>query len=71
MKVGTAGAKPYAFAGIRPYIAKQFEGYGFLNIKIADNGTKMVGTLYDNLDGKVKDKFHIVKPISKKSNLLQ
>ena len=71
MTVGTAGAKPYAFAGQAPYIAKQFEGYGFLDVKIADNGTKMVGTFYDNLDGKDKDSFTIVKNISKKSNLLQ
>ena len=69
--VGTAGAKPYAFAGQAPYIAKQFEGYGFLDVKLAENGTKMLGTFYDNLGGKDKDSFTIVKNITKKSNLLQ
>ena len=58
MTVGTAGAKSHAFAGQAPYIAKQFEGYGFLDVKIADNGTKMVGTFYDNLDGMDKDRLH-------------
>ena len=31
----------------------------------------MVGTFYDNLDGKDKDHFTIVKNMSKKSNFLQ
>lgn len=59
--VGTAGAEQYSFAGQASYIAKQFERFGFLNIAVKDNGTKMVGTFYDNRDGNDKDVFTIVK----------
>jgi hypothetical protein len=61
--VGTAGAKQHGFAGQAPYIAQQFVGHGFININITDNGTKMKGNFYDNLDGKAKDSFTIVKAL--------
>ena len=59
LTVGTAGAEQYNFTGQAPYIANQFERFGFLDIKIVDNGTKMVGTFYDNRDGNKKDTFTI------------
>jgi hypothetical protein len=35
--------------------------FGFLDVNIMGNGTKMVGTFYDNQDGKAKDSFPVVK----------
>lgn len=46
-------------------LPNNLRGYGFLDVKIADNGTKMVGTFYDNLDGKDKDSFTIVRYLQK------
>ena len=69
MTVGTAGAEQYRFAGQAPYIAKQFQRFGFLNINIIDNETSMVGTFYDSQDGTCdKDRFTIVKNISNNVN---
>jgi hypothetical protein len=65
MTMGTAGAEQYRFAGQAPYIVKQFERFGFLNINIVNNGTRMVGTFYDNQDGNGKDSFTIIKNMSK------
>ena len=59
--VGTAGAEQYNFTGQAPYIVKQFDRFGFLNVNVADNGTKMVGTFYDNTQGTAKDQFTIKK----------
>lgn len=61
MVVGTAGANQYKLLGKAPYIATQFERYGFVNIDVVNNGTKLVGTFYDSLDGKAKDNFTIIK----------
>lgn len=63
--VGTGGADPYKLLGKSPYIVTQFQAFGFLNIDIRDNGTKLVGTFYDSRDGSVKDHFTITK-ISKR-----
>jgi hypothetical protein len=59
--VGTAGAEQYSFTGQAPYIATQFQRFGFINLDMMNNGTKMVGTFYDSLDGKAKDSFTIIK----------
>jgi hypothetical protein len=59
LTVGTAGAEQYNFTGRAPFIAKQFERFGFLDVKIEDNGTKLVGTFYDDKDGSEKDRFTI------------
>jgi hypothetical protein len=59
--VGTAGAKQHGFADQAPYTAQQFVRHGFINVNIIDNGTKMEGKFYDNLDGKAKDSFTIVQ----------
>ncbi|MEP6576331.1 MAG: metallophosphoesterase [Nitrososphaerota archaeon] len=61
MTVGTAGAVQYNFTGQAPYTVKQFNRFGFLNINIIDNGTKMAGTFFDNRDGADKDHFTINK----------
>ena len=61
MTLGTAGAEQYSFAGQAPYIAKQFERFGFLNVDVVDNGTKLIGKFYDSLDGNAKDNFTIIK----------
>jgi Calcineurin-like phosphoesterase len=61
MIVGTAGADQYKLLGKAPYIATQFQKYGFVNIDVVDNGTRLIGTFYDSLDGKAKDNFTIIK----------
>lgn len=61
MIVGTAGADQYKLLGKAPYIATQFQKYGFVNIDVIDNGTRLIGTFYDSLDGKAKDNFTIIK----------
>lgn len=61
MIVGTAGADQYKLMGKAPYIATQFQKYGFVNIDVVDNGTRLIGTFYDSLDGKAKDNFTIIK----------
>ena len=69
MVVGTGGAHPYNLLGKAPYIVNQFQGFGFLNIDIVNNGTKLVGTFYDDRDGKMRDQFTIIKDNSKNSTL--
>src|SRR6266498_2997342 len=61
MIVGTAGADQYKLLGKSPYIITQFQRYGFVNIDVVDNGTRLIGTFYDSLDGNVKDNFTIIK----------
>lgn len=61
MIVGTAGADQYKLLGKSPYMVTQFQRYGFVNFNTADNGTKLIGTFYDSLDGKAKDNFTIIK----------
>lgn len=61
MIVGTAGADQYKLMGKAPYTATQFQKYGFVNIDVADNGTRLIGTFYDSLDEKAKDNFTIIK----------
>ncbi len=59
--VGTAGAHQYNLTGQAPYMASQFERFGYLNVKIIQNGTRMVGTFYDNRQQTPKDQFTIIK----------
>jgi hypothetical protein len=59
--VGTAGAEQYNLTGQAPFIANQFERFGFLNVEIINNGTKMVGRFYDDREGNDKDVFTITK----------
>jgi hypothetical protein len=52
---------------MNPYIVTQFEGYGFLDIRITttttnDGGEKrLVGTYYDNDGGEIQDQFTVIK----------
>ena len=65
--VGTGGQSIHPFDGKNPYIVTQFEGYGFLDIRITtttnDGGEKrLVGTFYDNDDGgQIQDQFTVIK----------
>ena len=40
---------------------KQFKRFGFLDVQVIDNGTRMICTFYENRDGTDKDKFTITK----------
>jgi glucose/arabinose dehydrogenase len=42
------------------YTAVQFQGIGFLDLQVVQNGTKLVGTFHDN-DRTIKDHFSITK----------
>jgi hypothetical protein len=44
-----------------PYIVTQFQRYGFVDIGVVDNGTRLIGTFYDSSDGNPKDNFTIIK----------
>jgi hypothetical protein len=48
------------------FIAAQFNAYGYLNIDIVNNGTRLIGTFYNN-NGSANDKFTIDK-LTKKEN---
>ena len=61
MIVGTGGADQYKLLGKSPYTVTQFQRYGFVNIDVVDNGTRLIGTFYDSLDGNAKDNFTIIK----------
>ena len=39
----------------------QFQGHGFFNVDITDNGRKLVGSFYDNAGAKILDQFSITK----------
>lgn len=55
------GALLHNFTGpAEKYVAVQFQGFGFLNIHVSLNGTKITGEFQDN-DGSVKDHFSITK----------
>src|ERR671924_1713536 len=63
--VGTGGQSIHKFNGKNPYVVTQFEGYGFLDIRITttdDGGEKrLVGTFYDNDGGEIQDQFTVIK----------
>ena len=61
--VGTGGAHViHNFTGEpAEFTARQFYGYGFLNLDVIDNGTTLVGEFHDN-DKTIKDRFSITKP---------
>jgi calcineurin-like phosphoesterase family protein len=59
--VGTGGADLHNFTGQAPYIVRQFQRFGFLDVDIINNGTVMNGTFYENRDMTDKDRFTISK----------
>ena len=44
--IGTAGADLHNFTGQAPYVVKQFQGFGFLDVNITSDGKIMKGTFY-------------------------
>ena len=64
---GTGGESLYDFKNKADFIATQYKGYGFFNVDISSNGTKLIGTFYANEDiGSVKDTFTITKLVTPK-----
>ena len=61
LTVGTAGKGEHGLLGKAPFVVKQFQGHGFFNVDIIDNGKKLVGSFYDNTDAKILDQFSITK----------
>lgn len=59
--VGTGGEDLYNFTGQAPYVVRQFERHGFLNLDITNNGSALVGTFYENRRMDDKDHFTITK----------
>jgi hypothetical protein len=58
--IGTAGASIYPLTGQSPYIATQYEGFGFLNVDLINEGTTLTAKFFAN-DGTIKDQFIITK----------
>ena len=61
LTVGTAGKGEHGLLGKAPFVVRQFQGHGFFNVDITDNGRKLVGSFYDNTDAKIVDQFSITK----------
>jgi hypothetical protein len=63
--VGTGGESFYPLDSQAPYVASQFDKFGFLNIDIRNGNphTKLTGTFYDNKGDEVLDQFTIEKEI--------
>lgn len=59
--VGTGGEDLYNFTGKAPFVVRQFERHGFLNVDITNNGSALVGTFYENRKMDDKDRFTIIK----------
>jgi len=64
---GTGGEDLYDLKSKADFIATQYKGFGFLNVDISSDGTKLVGTFYDNADGSIKDTFTITKLVTPES----
>ncbi len=63
--IGTGGESFYALDGQAPYVATQFNKFGFLNIEL-DNGnphTTLTGTFFDNKGNEIRDHFTTTKEI--------
>jgi predicted phosphodiesterase len=63
---GTGGEDLYDLKSKADFIATQYIGFGFLNVDVSSDGTKLVGTFYanDNADGgSVKDTFTITNQL--------
>lgn len=58
--VGTGGGDLNMFQGNPSYIAKQYRGFGFLNIDLTNNGRTLSCSFYAN-DGTLPDQFKIEK----------
>lgn len=69
--VGTGGSNVIHNLTETPakFTAKQFYGYGFLNLKFIQNGTTMVGEFHNN-DNTIKDRFSITKSSIRQNSTL-
>jgi hypothetical protein len=65
--VGTGGAELHNFELKVPYIVTQHRGFGFLNLELTNNGTRLNSTFYDN-NGTVSDHFIIDKLVRTQVN---
>ena len=62
---GTGGEDLYDLKSKADFIATQYKGFGFLNVDVSSDGTKLVGTFYANENGgSVKDTFTITKSVT-------
>ena len=61
LTVGTAGKGEHGLLAEAPFVVRQFQGHGFFNVDITNNGKKLVGSFYDNADAKILDQFDITK----------
>ena len=63
--VGTGGEGFYTLDGRSPFIATQFDRFGFLNLEIKNGNphTTLTGTFFDNKGDEIKDYFTIKKEI--------
>jgi Calcineurin-like phosphoesterase len=59
--IGTGGAQLHQLDGKAPYVAAQYEGFGFLLVSLTNNGRNMTGTFYSEDDGSTKDSFTLTK----------
>jgi hypothetical protein len=59
--VGTGGKNVISFLGKKDYIAKQYQGFGILNVDITNDGRTLTGKYYANIDGAIIDQFTITK----------
>jgi hypothetical protein len=62
--VGTAGAYLHGQWTKTPFIVSEYEGHGFLDIEVLDNGTTLMSRFYAN-DGTIRDQFSITNPYQK------
>lgn len=68
--VGTGGSNViHNLTETAKFTARQFYGYGFLNLDFIHNGTTMVGEFHDN-DNTIKDRFSITKSNFKQNSTL-
>lgn len=59
--IGTAGQEFHTLYAQVPFVVRQFERHGFVNIVVTENGRKLVGSFYDNNSHKLLDQFTIAK----------
>lgn len=59
--IGTAGQEFHGLYAQAPFVVRQFERHGFVNIAVTENGRKLVGSFYDNNSHKFLDQFTIAK----------
>jgi predicted phosphodiesterase len=60
--VGTGGRNVISFTGKKDYVAKQYQGFGILDVDITNNnGRTLTGKYYANFNGNIIDQFTITK----------